>query len=155
MQLNTRAALALITGTYAAAVVFSIQYALGRAAIPTLGGEMAQHLVTTFLLGFAAGFVSARWIGRANMAGFLIWLAVALIATLLGAILPPILSGWPITIRTMINGGDMMTGLQSLASVPALGIAFLAGAVYFNKIIAVVWVLGLITAHGVARRFRM
>lgn len=155
MQLKTRLALALITGTYALFVVFSIQYTLGRVAIPSLAGEMIRIHATTFLLGFAAGFVSARFVGRANMLGFLIWLAVVVVATLIGAILPPIQAAWPITIRTMLDGGDMMTGLKSLASVPALGIAFVAGAVYFNKLIAVVWVLGLIVSHTVARRFRI
>lgn len=155
MAFNTRSTLALITGIYALAVVFSIQYALGRIAVPSLAGEMLRIHASAFILGFAAGFVCARLIGRPDLPGFLIWFATAVIATLLGAILPPILSGWPITIRTMLGGGDLMTGLQSLASVPALGIAFVAGAVYFNKIIAVIWVIGLIVTHAIARRIRM
>lgn len=154
MQLKTRAALALIIGTYALVVVFTIQYALGRVAIPSLAGELIRIYAAAFLLGFVAGFSSARFVGMANLSGFLTWFVVALAATLLGAMLPPILSAWPITIRTMLDGGDIMAGLQSLASVPALGIAFVAGAVYLNKIIAVIWILGLIITHTVARRFQ-
>lgn len=144
----------MICGTFVLTVVFSIQYALGRIAVPSLAGEMIRIHATAFLFGFVTGFTSARLIGRADLPGFLIWVAVALIATVIGSILPPVLSGWPVIFRTMFDGGDVMAGLQSLASVPALGIAYVAGAVYFNKLIAVVWVLGLIISHAVARRFR-
>ncbi|MGR3662451.1 MAG: hypothetical protein ACU0CA_14915 [Paracoccaceae bacterium] len=154
MQIKSRLALALIAGLYAVAVVFTFEYALGRLAISALAGEMLRIHLFAFVTASAAGFATARLIGLPGWSGFLIWTVIVVLATLIGAALPAILSGWPITIRNLAAGGDFEAGMKSLLSMPALGIAFLSGAVYFNKIIAVIWGIGLIIAHAIARRVR-
>ncbi|MFD0980779.1 hypothetical protein [Tropicimonas aquimaris] len=137
--------MAVISGLLVLAFIFQDSAAMADAQ-PGLAGAITFQLVAQALGGFIVGWILAGLFGRPGLTGWMLSLAMGVLATVLAGLLGGIIKSVPRFLSEGFELGELVTVAASA----------LAGPLAFdrNPVLAVIWVGLLLLTHIVAARER-